>query len=253
METNTIAELYTPEHLERWSSRDPAFGSSNNYIGEDLSAFYVAPISQGRDTEDSVTLSNWRTISAELERVATHPNTGVSRFGHWAVGWYELFLIHESDTAALQCADRWASDLADDPVADESDLSELEHEQECEAWERYGEQEWREALENALEEYAPEDASIWWAQEAIEKLTDSELYDSWHRLTERCGWHCRHESDGPRFNIEGPAELLTVEELAKLTGLPLLAPEQEWRREPYPWPGSDPAPLEPPLSGGSDE
>ena len=47
---------YQPEHLERWSSADPAFGSTDNYAGADMSAFYVAPISMGRDTADSLTL-----------------------------------------------------------------------------------------------------------------------------------------------------------------------------------------------------
>lgn len=107
---------YQPEHLNRWTSADPAFGSTDNYAGDDLSAFYVAPISMGRDTEDALTLSNWRVIGAELA---------------------------------------------------------------------------------------------------------------------------------------SKAKLLTAEVLGKLTGLQLLAPDQEWRREPYPWPGADPSPLAPSLPVGS--
>lgn len=141
---------YTPEHLERWSANVSAFDSAANYCGADLSAFYVAPISNGRDTCDSVTLSNWRVISAELEQLAKHDESGVARFGHWAVGWYELWLIHESD--------------------------------------------------------------------------------------------------GPSFNFREAAEQLTAATLSQITGLKLLEPSQEWRREAYPWAGAEPSPLEPALA-----
>ena len=116
---------YQPEHLERWTSADPAFGSTDNYIGADLSDFYLAPVSITRDTSDSVSLSNWQVITEELEKLARHDETGITRMGHWACGWYEIFLIHATDSEALKAADQWACDLESYPVADESHLSEL--------------------------------------------------------------------------------------------------------------------------------
>jgi hypothetical protein len=234
---------FTPEHLERWNSADPAFGTTSNYSGADLSPFYVAPISNGRDTSDSITLSNWAVIGSELEKLVTHEESGVTRFGHWAVGWYELWLIHESDTEALKCADQWAASLADYPVASEDALSELEQEAEVQAWDDYGERQWREALEAALEPFTPEDADRYWANELVDILSEDQLYDSWNQLVDRCSWCCQHLSDGPDFNIEDPAKLLTAEVLSALTGLELLPIGQEWRREPYPWAGAEPAPL----------
>ena len=239
---------YTPEHLERWSPADPAFGSTDNYMGADLSAFYVAPISNGRDTCDSVTLSNWRVISAELELLAKHDESGVSRFGHWAVGWYELWLIHESDSTALQCADQWAAELESYPVASESDLSELEQEEEGEAWERWAASEWRSVLISALEPYAPDDASICWEDDQIYALSDDQIGDAWHLVADRLSWCCIHESDGPTFNFEEAAEYLDTATLSQITGLILLAPDQEWRREPYPWPDGSSDPLMPAMT-----
>lgn len=238
---------YIPEHLERWSPQDPAFGSTGNYMGADLSAFYLAPVSISRDTSDSVSLSNWRTVTADLERLAQSEETGITRMGHWACGWYEIFLIHESDTAALKAADQWAADLESYPVADESDLAELEQEEEEEAWERWGMTDWRETLAKALEPYAPDTGDRYWAEEQIDKLSDDEAGAAWVTVADRLSWCCIHESDGPRFNFEEAAEHLDVATLSQLTGLPLLPPDQEWRREPYPWPDGSRSPLVPSL------
>jgi hypothetical protein len=222
--TYPVTGAYIPEHLERWTSADPAFGSTDNYAGPDLSEFYIAPISNGRDTADSVTLSNWRVIGSELERLASHPESGVARFGHWAVGWYELWLIHSSDSEALECADSWAAALSDYPVASEDDLSELESEEECQAWDSWGAREWRDTLAQRLEQLYSDslpDSAPWdWGADQAEGLSDEQLYELWHLGGNRCGWSVEHGSDGPRFNFEGAAESLTTEDLAPYVTVP---------------------------------
>ena len=255
-----MPETYTPEHLERWSAGAGAssWDSAANYAGADFSEFFLAPIHRTRDTADAVTLSNWRVVAAELEQLAEHEETGIASMGHWACGWYEIFLIHETDTAALQAADQWAASLADYPVADEADWSELECEQEAEGWESYGCRDWREAIAAALvplapvdppdaERYGRDNAAKYWANDAAETISEEALCDSWHSLSESLSWSVQHESDGPSFNTKGAAELLSVEVLAQITGLALLAPDQEWRREPYPWPDGSTDPLAPAL------
>jgi hypothetical protein len=236
---------YQPKHLNRWGSADPAFGSTDNYVGADLSAFYVAPISMGRDTADAVTLSNWRVIGADLEKRAKHPESGEAEFGHWAVGWYRLWLIHESDSEALECADDWAAELESYCVADESDLSDLECEAESEAWDNWAGREWRKLLEKALQEFAPDAAGPYWADELLETLPGEadNFYELWNELVDKCSYCCQHLDDGPSFNFEEPAELLTAPVLSKLTGLVLLPPDQQWRAESYPWPDGSSAPL----------
>lgn len=244
---------YVPEHLQRWTAGAGASGwdSAANYSGEDLSDFYLAPIHRTRDTSDCLTLSNFRVIEAELDKLAEHEDTGVTRIGHWACGWYEIYLVHESDSAALQCADEWACSLADYPVADESDWSELESEDEAEAWERWGMSEWRSTVETALQAYAPEDSDAYWADEVLEGVSDDDMGALWLSVSERLGWAVEHGNDGPTFNFRDAREHLTAEVLGKLTGLALLPPDQEWRREPYPWAGADSSPLAPSLPVGS--
>lgn len=132
----TMTKHYEPEHLERWSVDGPtAFDSAANYAGADLSDFYVAPVSV---TRDSLLLErvNWQVVTADLERISQHDETGSVSMGHWACGWYEIFLIHADDAAALEAADEWACSLADYPVADESAWSEAEWEAVAEYWER---------------------------------------------------------------------------------------------------------------------
>jgi len=234
---------YQPEHLERWTSADPAFGSTDNYIGADLSDFFLAPVSITRDTSDSVSLSNWQVVTEELEKLARHDETGITRMGHWACGWYEIFLIHATDSEALKAADQWACDLESYPVADESHLSELESKEEDEAWERYGESDWRDAIAKQLEQYAPESADQWWASDLADTLTDKQLAASWSDACDVDGWHCYHYSDGPRLNIHDAAETLTASTLSELLGQIILPIDQHWRFEQYPWSGASPAPL----------
>ena len=241
---------YLPTNLERWNASPTSFDSAANYCGADLSAFYVALISNTRDTSDALTLSNWRVISAELDKLISHDESGAHSFGHWACGWYELYLIHESDSAALQCADEWASSLADYPVADEMAWSELEHEQEQESWDSWGRRDWRNHVEKALQTYAPEDADMYWADELIDATPDSDtVLDT---LWRDCAGEAYHESDGPNFHFARSAERLDASLLSDafssaLNGAPLLPPDQQWRREPYPWPGAKPEPLVPAL------
>ena len=238
-----MADLFIPENLERWTSADPAFGETGNYVGADLSDFYLAPVSVTRDTSDSVSLSNWQVITEELQGLARHDETGITRMGHWACGWYEIFLIHATDRQCLERADQWAADLESYPVADESHLSELESRAEDDAWERYGEEDWRKAIANVLERYAPADSDQWWASDLADTLTDEQLSQSWHAATEADGWQCEHHSDGPCLNIEDAAETLTAGTLSELLGRAILPLDQQWRSEPYPWLGASPAPL----------
>lgn len=244
-----MADLYIPENLKRWEpgAGASAWDSAANYCGADLSDFYVAPIHKTRDTADALTLSNWQVVSAELDKLAKHEDTGETTIGHWACGWFAVYLIHETDTDALKAADEWAATLADYPVADEDALSELEYEEEQEAWDSWGRRSWRDAVVKVLERYAPEDTDLYWADETLDGLQDedSALDVLWYEAANRCSWCCQHESDGPNFNIDEAAESLTAADLSNLTGQTILPPDQQWRREPYPWAGAAPSPLLP--------
>lgn len=244
----TTTENYQPEHLRRWTAADPAFGSTDNYIGGDFAEFYVAPCSITRDTADSVSLSNWEAMVERLDSIIQHDESGETAFNHWACGWYSIYLIHHTDSEALKAADDMAASLANYPVLNEEKLSEKEAEMEEEAWGDWAQREWKKTVEKALAEYAPEDADMYWENEVLDTVTDDKIDTLWHTVSQHLSWGVLHEGDGPRFNFDSAAEKLDCATLADLTGLPLLPASQVWRREPYPWPGADPAPLAPPLS-----
>ena len=205
------ADLFKPENLRRWTQADPACGSTGNYIGGDFSEFYVGPCSITRDTEDAVSLSNWEAMVEELDSKIEHEDSGETSFNHWACGWYSIYLIHHTDTKALKAADDMAAALSDHPVLDEERWSEKETEQESEAWDDWAASDWRDTVEKALNEYAPEDVSPYWAYEILDNLpdADSKLAKLWHTVGENLGWMVQHFGDGPRFNFREASETLS--------------------------------------------
>lgn len=249
MATQVQAE-YEPKYLTRWEYPS---GVDSCYGGPDYSAFYVAPISKNRDTKDLITLSNWDTISAELDKASTKRKTGEYTFGHWGCGHFSLYLIHEADYKALEVADEWASALEDSPVANDEDLAEKRNEAEQENWDNWGAAEWRGIVQTALDKYAPEEENYWWAEEILDETPDIDcklvhLLDMCSLTHPKCEWN----GDELIYYFDKAKENITIDKLRNLTGLPLLEASQEWRREPYPWPGASPEPLEPALPTSED-
>lgn len=92
--------------------------------------YYVA-YGQHRDS-DCLTRSNFRSILKALD--GESETVLVIRDSHWAVGWVEAIYIHESDEQRLEVADHLLAKLADYPVVDEDDWSELEYEVASSYW-----------------------------------------------------------------------------------------------------------------------
>lgn len=109
---------YQPQHLERWTKPD-------HYAGAAWPEYYSAGVGQSRDS-DCLEESNFacmlKALGGETDTVI------VVRESHWAVGWVEWIAIHQSDTRALQEADRLKACLADYPILNEEDFSEREME-----------------------------------------------------------------------------------------------------------------------------
>ena len=89
---------------------------------EDRRNWLVAPVGLTRESDilsESNFASALRTLGGESETVEVH------RFRHWAVGWFEIILVHpdrEDEINEMEGA------LLDYPVLDESDWSEREYE-----------------------------------------------------------------------------------------------------------------------------
>ena len=100
------------------------------YMGETYYDYYVV-LSHHRDGDD-LEESNFQSalgmLGGESETVI------VARASHWAVGWVELLLVHESDTDAIETAQDILNRLEDYPVLDEEDYSQRESDHALEVW-----------------------------------------------------------------------------------------------------------------------
>lgn len=99
---------------------------------EDKQEWFVFPVSRNRDSE-ALTESNWRVSIRDLNALAEPETWELHRFGHWACGWFEIVIV-QPGTAAAKLGETTENALADYPVLDEHDFSELEHEQADAMW-----------------------------------------------------------------------------------------------------------------------
>ena len=97
--------------MKKWSS-------SENYIGETYCDYFVL-LSRNRDSglvEESNFWSALKALNGESDTVK------VIRAKHWAVGWIEMILIHESDTKSVDKGNEIEKALENYPILDEDDF-----------------------------------------------------------------------------------------------------------------------------------
>lgn len=126
--------MYEPICLRRWTM-------PNSYFGATWEQFFGSGFSQNRDS-DALERANFDAAMKLIEAAASkdgipgdeigEATVQVVRESHWACGWVEWIAIHESDEAALKCADEIRDQFEDYPVVDEELYSQYE-ETECEA------------------------------------------------------------------------------------------------------------------------
>lgn len=134
------------------------------------------------------------------------------------------------------------------PLLSEDEHSRLELEAQEDAWPDT-EREFLKALERELQTYAPEDADPYWAADTLEIFPEAgAVAELFRTVADREGIYWEADDYcGQWIDANKVAAAVTRAELAELVRLPLLAPDQEWRREPYPWPDGSTDPLEPAL------
>lgn len=134
-------------HNVRQTRDIPDFG----YFGDlPIGETWAFTISVHRDS-GSLDRSNYRTIARDME-TRFPGDVETVHAGHWAVGWIDHLAVRMLDdagevTRAGIAALEWADALSSYPVADELDLSEVESQDESDAWENFYEREFRDALE----------------------------------------------------------------------------------------------------------
>lgn len=122
------------EHLQETVWKHPA-----NYGGHSPEGHYCI-YSQNRDS-DSVTRSNYRKILEELKsldklhNVEDEPSVYDFRAGHWACGWVEYIIVrNDAPQIILECAGEFICAIADYPVYDDEDHSELQLTEAAQYW-----------------------------------------------------------------------------------------------------------------------
>ncbi len=170
--------------LTEVASKPSGFDSRANYMGPDLDEYsdLFVVMTRTRDTGDSVSVSNWRTALKQLGGEGEH--VVIHRFGHWACGWWEALCV---SGPKKQEGEEIEDSLSDYPVLDEEDMSELEMEEEGEAWENYICSDFRLALHDKFD--SDEDSSI---EERIDSLTDDECYELFHNAMEETDTYFEH-------------------------------------------------------------
>lgn len=183
--------------LERLSQYDKTpLIERDEYTGEFERLVYVPDLLSGSDySGGSLQASNFRVFKDSFK--ATQGQE-----------WWELYGGHGTYAIAiaLNChnADMvdFLKDLADYPVADEDDMSELENEAESEAWENWIRSDFTRELKKHFNE------------DTIDELTDAELREIFTCGMDRANEYYEHETGGGVFvRLEKVAAALTLEEI----------------------------------------
>lgn len=130
------------------------------------------------------------------------------------------------------------------PLISEDDHSELEMELQEEAWEQWAASEWRQLVCKALDAALPEDCERD-ADEILDTIPDADakLRELFNACAESSNTYWQEEQGDQWIDLERVVGALDLADLRGLTGLALLPPDQQWRKEPYPWPDGSTTPL----------
>lgn len=166
----------------------------------------VIPVIQTRDSE-ALERSNFRVALARVEALDSEgEDHQVHRFGHWGPGWFEVIVVRPTP-AMLSLAGEIACSLADYPILDESDFSELESEEAWEAWVACGYQEWCRALAPYVHE-----TTLEWLEDATEdeqsevlRAVDESSGDCWGH-----GQWSSHQAHAERATRDAFARLIVT-------------------------------------------
>lgn len=87
----------------------------------------IGPVGRSRESEP-IEESNWRVMLRAYQEVDPEgTDHEVHYFRHWAVGWIEE-VAYRPGSKVAEVAEQLRAQMANYPILDEHDLSELEHE-----------------------------------------------------------------------------------------------------------------------------
>lgn len=155
-----------------------------------------------RDSE-ALDRCNQNVIEKEFEH---SPNAWVERHNHWAVGWADVLVVRVYNSIGLitNAFRRWCAiqeQLEEYPILDEEALSEIEHNEAWEWWEReaggktideYDEDAFDQAFRDAFENRSMSENDYPGDQEMIEALATNDILDEECYEEETCD--CGHRT-----------------------------------------------------------
>jgi hypothetical protein len=116
------------------------------------------------------------------------------------------------------------------PLISEEEHSMLELEEQDQAWESHYSREWLKRLTTMLQEFAPDDASDYWAEEHLETVPELEgkLLELFRQACDDTStyWVVEDLSCGAYIDVERVAAAVGRHDLEDLSGLQLLEPLQ---------------------------
>ena len=144
---------------------------------------YLCLLSRHRDS-DSVSEVNFREACLEFGITADSKQeigegAVVLRFGHWAVGWYEILAIDPENEEAMAKAKHMEEKLEDYPVLNEEALSEYEWNEIMEAWYNYGAEDQLDKVSDVLHDMVDD--------LEIDKSTFRDLFEQYGGMLEHGG------------------------------------------------------------------
>lgn len=171
-------------------------GSANNPrpygVSEERCMWWMSDYACGSDySGGSVAASNYRTLVRHCASVDNERGRKEDEPTFWQTfhGGHGTFAIaFHVDKTPKEVFEMLAA-LDGYPVCDESDLSELELERECDAWESWARDDYRRALEKEFEGDASE-------------VTEDDLFEHFQEWSEESGTYWEHNNEGPWVSIE---------------------------------------------------
>lgn len=127
------------KHINKWSR-------PSNYAGSTFEGYYIG-FGQSRDS-DTLELCNFKVAlerlggesSCDCETKECSCAVIVARAGHWACGWVEPILVHESATDKLEILESLKEDMENYPVLDDDEFSQMECDEQNETFDQYKDQ-----------------------------------------------------------------------------------------------------------------
>jgi len=181
----------------RYETTLPKWQWPEAYSGKSWEGWHIAPCSINRDSTP-LELSNWQAMCEDIPESDT---VRIVREGHFLCGWVEWLAIRMDDEQALRRADDIARALEDYPVLDEEKLSSMEFDAYLEAWESWGEREYRDKL-RGLEIEGLDEEEIDAALDIMD--LDTVLIDARGKVS----WE---------FQVNGSEVLINIDELVEHT------------------------------------